>query len=324
MRLRPVLAAVSLLAAFVGPAAAEWPEKQITLVVPYAAGGTNDILSRIIAENMAKTLGKSIMIENEPGAAGTTPTARVAKTAPDGYTILMGNMGTHGIAPSQYPNLKYDPAKDFTAIGLTGEVPAVVVARKDFPAKSLAEFVDYVRKNQDKVNEAHVGVGSPTHTFCTLLQSLMGTRTARVPYRGGAQAMSDLVAGQVDFSCISLSGAISQIQGGQIKGIVIASAERAEIIKDVPTARESGMPDFQVSTWNALFAPRGLPKDVQAKLNAALGIALEDPSVRTRLLELGIVIPPKKDRTPEVLERLVEAEVSRWATVLAQAKTGTQ
>ena len=307
-----------------GRAAAEWPEKQITLVVPFAAGGTNDILSRIIAENMSKTLGKLIVIENEPGAAGTIPAARIAKAMPDGYTIIMGNMGTHGIAPSQYPNLRYDPIADFTPIGLTGEVPAVVVARKNFPANTLAEFVAYVRKNQDKVSEAHVGVGSPTHTFCTLFQSLMGTQTARVPYRGGAHAMGDLVSGQVDFSCISLSGAISQIQGGQIKAIVIASAERADIVKDVPTSAEAGMPEFQVSTWNALFGPPGLPKPIQAKLNEALGAALENASVRGRLLELGIVIPPTKERTPEFLASLVQKDVSRWQTVLGQVKANPQ
>jgi len=319
--LKLIVAGLSILLGGANSAVAEWPEKQITLVVPFAAGGTNDTLSRVIGENLAKTLGKPVIIENDPGAAGTTPTSRVAKSSPDGYTLLMGNMGTHAVAPVQYPNLKYDPTRDFTPIGLAGEVPAVLVARKDFPANTLAEFVDYVRKNQDKVNEAHVGAGSPTHTFCTLLQSLMGTKTARVAYRGGAQAMSDLVGGQVDFSCISLSGAISQIHGGTVKAIAIASAERADVIKDVPTAKEGGMPEFQVSTWNALFAPRGLPKDVQSKLNGALVAALEAKEVRTRFLELGIAIPEKADRTPEALQKLVDSEVRRWATVLAQKTT---
>ncbi len=318
-RSKVLIAGLSMLLAGVIPAIAGWPEKQITLVVPFAAGGTNDTLSRVLGEILAKTLGQPVIIENDPGAAGTTPTARVARSAPDGYTLLMGNMGTHGIAPSQYPNLKYDPTRDFTPIGLTGEVPAVLVTRKDFPANTLAEFVDYVRKNEATVNEAHAGAGSPTHTFCTLLQSLMGTKTARVPYRGGAQVIGDLVGGQVDFSCISLSGAISQIQGRTIKAIVVASAERADVIKDVPTAKEGGMPEFQVSTWNALFAPRGLPKDIQAQLNAALVAALDDQGARTRLEELGIVIPAKSERSPEVLQALVEREVKRWSSVLAQA-----
>jgi len=301
------------------PAAAQYPSKPITLVVPFAAGGTNDTLSRIIAEHMAKTLGQPLVIENDPGAAGTTPAARTSQAAPDGYTLIMGNMGTHAVAPSQYPNLKYDPGKDFTPIGLAAEVPAVIVTRKTFPANSLPEFVAYVRANQDKLNEAHVGVGSPTHTFCTLLQSLMGTKTARVAYRGGAQAMTDLVGGQVDFSCISLSGAVAHIQGGALKAIAIASPQRASVIADVPTTTEGGLPAFQVSAWNALFAPKGLPAEIQTKLNDALVKALDDEATRKRLLDMGFVIPSAADRTPQVLQLLVQREVTRWSGVIKSA-----
>lgn len=315
------LAAIGLALPVCGPAAADWPERQITLVVPFAAGGTNDTLSRILAEHMGKTLGKPVVIENDPGAAGTTPAARVAKQQPDGYTILMGNMGTHGTAPTQYANLRYDPRLDFTPIGLAGDVPAVLVVRRDFPAQTLTEFVEYVRRNQDKVNEGHAGIGSPTHTFCTLLQGLMSTRTGRVAYRGGAQAMNDLVAGQVDFSCISLSGALGQIEAGTIKAIAIASPTRSDVLKSVPTARESGMPEFEVSTWNALFAPRGLPKDIQARLATALGAALDDATVRRRLSDLGIVVPAAADRSPEALQKLVETEVPRWAKILAGSQS---
>jgi tripartite-type tricarboxylate transporter receptor subunit TctC len=313
---RVVVLILAMMVALAGPAYA-WPDKQIVLVVPFAAGGTNDTLSRVLSEQLSKALGQVVVVENDPGAAGTTPAARVARAKPDGYTLLMGNMGTHGIAPSQYPNLKYDPVRDFTPIGLSGEVPAVLVVRKDFPAQNLREFIDYVRKNQDKVNEAHAGVGSPTHSFCTLLQSLMGTNTARVAYRGGAQAMNDLIAGQVDFSCISLSGAISQIQGGMIRAIALASPARFDVVKDVPTAREGGLPEFEVSTWNALFAPKGLPADIQARLAEALDRALDEPAVRKRLDELGIVIPEKARRGPEPLQNVVAFEVQRWAKVLA-------
>ena len=177
-------------------ASADYPAKPITLIVPYAAGGSNDTLSRILAEHMAKTLGRPIIVDNEPGAAGTTATTRAARANPDGYTIIMGNMGTHAAAPAQYPDIKYNPIDDFTPVGLAAEVPAVIVARKDFPADSLSGFVAYVRANQDKVNEAHVGVGSPTHMFCTLLQSILGVSAGRVAYRGGAQAMNDLMGGQ--------------------------------------------------------------------------------------------------------------------------------
>jgi tripartite-type tricarboxylate transporter receptor subunit TctC len=297
-------------------AAADYPSRPITLVVPYAAGGSNDSLSRVVAERMSKQLGQPIVIENEPGAAGTTAAARAARAAPDGYTIMMGNMGTHAVAPAQYPNLKYDPSSNFTPIGLAAEVPAVIVTRKDLPTANLQEFVAYVRENQDKVNEAHVGVGSPTHTFCTLLHSLMGTKTARVAYRGGAPAMNDLVGGQVDFSCISLSGAFGQIQAGAVKAIAIASPKRSQMLKDLPTMAEGGLPEFQVSAWNAVFAPKGLSAAIQARLNGALMTVLDEEATRNRLLSMGFEIPEPSQRTPQVLQALVQGEVVRWKTVL--------
>jgi tripartite-type tricarboxylate transporter receptor subunit TctC len=301
-------------------ARADYPSRPITLIVPYAAGGSNDTLSRILAEHMSRTLGRPVIIDNEPGAAGTTATARAARAAPDGYTIIMGNMGTHGAAPAQYPELKYDPINDFTPVGLAAEVPAVIVARKDFPANSLPEFIAYVSANQNKVNEAHVGAGAPTHLFCTLLQSMLGINTGRVPYRGGAPAMNDLMSGQVDFSCISLSGAISQIQGGTLKAIAIASPERAEVIPNVPTTAEGGLPQFVVSTWNAIFAPRNLSPEVQARLNDAMGKALDDETTRKRLIDIGFVIPDATRRTPQALRDFVATEVPRWRRVVTSAK----
>jgi tripartite-type tricarboxylate transporter receptor subunit TctC len=296
-----------------------YPVRSITLVVPYPAGGTNDAIARIVGDHMAKTLGQPIIIENTPGAGGTTASARVAVATPDGYTILLGNMGTHAAAPGQYPNLKYDPVKDFTPIGLAAGTPVVIVTRKAFPANSLKEFVDYVRKNQDKVNEAHPGVGTQMHTFCTLLHSIMGTKTARIAYRGGAPAINDLLAGQVDFSCLSLGTVVSQIQNGTIKAIAIASAERADVIKDVPTTKEGGLPEFQVSGWNAIFGPGGLPRDIQAKLNDAVIKALDDEGTRKRLLDIGSEIPDKTNRSPHALQMLVESEVARWVPLLKVA-----
>jgi tripartite-type tricarboxylate transporter receptor subunit TctC len=299
------------------PAASQsYPMRPITLIVPFAAGGFNDVIVRIVAEHMARTLGQSIIIENDAGAGGTTATRRAAQATADGYTIAAGSMGTHAAAPAQYPNIKYDPAKDFTPIGLTAEAPAVIVTRKDFPANTLEEFIEYVKKNQAKVNEAHAGVGSQMHTYCTLLHSIMGTTTARIAYRGGGQAINDLVAGQVDFSCVSLNTAASQIQGGTIKGIAIASPERAAVIKDVPTTTEGGLPEFQVSGWNAIFAPKNLPPDIQAKLSDALAKALDDPATAKRLLDIGCFIPDKAERTPQALQKRVESEMARWSLVL--------
>jgi tripartite-type tricarboxylate transporter receptor subunit TctC len=299
------------------PAASQsYPMRQITLIVPFAAGGFNDVIVRIVADHMARTLGQAIIIENDAGAGGTTATRRAAQATADGYTIAAGSMGTHAAAPAQYPNLKYDPAKDFTPIGLTAEAPAVIVTRKDFPANNLKEFIEYVKKNQAKVNEAHAGVGSQMHTYCTLLHSIMGTTTGRVAYRGGAPAVNDLVAGQVDFSCVSVNTVASQIQGGTIKAMAIASPERAAVIKDVPTTTEAGLPEFQVSGWNAIFAPKNLPQDIQAKLSEALTKALDDPATAKRLLDIGCSIPDKADRTPQALQKRVESEVARWSLVL--------
>lgn len=299
--------------------AADYPLKPVTLIVPFAAGGANDTLSRILAEHMSKTLGQTIVIEIDPGAGGTTGVTRTAQAQPDGYTLVMGNMGTHGVAPNQYPHLKYDPAQSFAPIGLVADVPAVIVGRKNFPADTLKDFVAYVRAHQDKVSEAHVGIGSPTHSFCTLLHNIMGTRIARPAYKGGGQIMNDLVAGQVDFSCISLSGAIGQIDSGQVKTIAIAAPERAAVLKSVPTTAEAGMPEFQVSTWNALFAPAGLPPAIAARLNAAVGMALDDPAVRDRLLALGFVLPQAGARTADALAARVGSEVTRWREIVKPA-----
>lgn len=298
------------------PVSAEYPARPITLIVPFAAGGSTDAIARIVGDHMAKTLGRSIIIENDAGAGGTTPTRRVAQAMADGYTLIMGNLGTHGAAPSQYPNLKYDPVKDFTPIGMTAGLPIVIVTKKSFPANNLKEFVDYVKSNQDKVNEAHGGAGGQMHTTCTLLHSIMGTKTARVGYRGAGPAINDIVAGQVDFACISLTAVVSQIQAGTIKAMAIASSERSDVVKDVPTTKEGGLPEFQVSAWNAIFAPKNLPPDIQAKLNDAVVKALDDEATTKRLLQIGSLIPDNRERTPQALQRLVESEVARWALVL--------
>jgi tripartite-type tricarboxylate transporter receptor subunit TctC len=234
-----------LLAGIAVPASAEYPTRPITLIVPFPPGGSTDTVARIVAEHMANTLGQPIIIENVAGAGGTTATMRAAQAAADGYIIVMGHMGTHGAAPALYPNLKYNPVKDFTPIGLTAGVPAVIVTKRTFPANNLKEFVDYVKRNQNTVNEAHAGVGSASHTICTLLQSIMGTKTARVAYRGLGPVVNDLVGGQVDFACAVLPNVVSQIQGGTIKAIAIASPDRADVIMDVPTTKRAAWPSFR-------------------------------------------------------------------------------
>lgn len=302
-------------------AKAEYPQKAITLVVPFAAGGTNDTLSRIIGEHLSKTLGATVLIENDPGAAGTIAARRVSRAAADGYTLIMGNMGTHAVAVSQYRNLNYDPLADFTPVGMVAAVPAVVVAKRSFPGATLADLRAAMRERPGRLSEAHVGVGSPTHTFCTLLHSLMGTEAVRIGYRGGAQAINDLVGGHVDFSCISLSGAIPQITAGSIKALAVANSHRVESIPDVPTAAESGLPGFEVSTWNGIFAPANLPAHIRDRLAYAVSTALDDQSIRQRLTELGFVLPSSAERGPSALRSVVEREIPRWTQVLRESGT---
>jgi len=305
--------------AAVGPARSEFPDRPITMIVPFAAGGPTDTVARIIGEHMSKTLGQSVVVENVAGAGGTTGITRGAQSKPDGYTIMMGHMGTHGAAPALYPNLKYDPAKDFAPVGLVAGTAILIIAKKDFPATNLKEFVAYLKKNPDKVNEAHAGVGSVSFTTCTMLQSILGTKTARVAYRGTGPSLNDLVAGQVDFGCDQIVNVVSQVQAGTIKAYAVASPQRSAVLKDVPTTKEAGLPEFQVSAWNAVFAPKDTPKDVMAKLNGALVKALDDGATRTRLLELGSIIPDRAGRTPESLQALVEKEVARWTPILKAA-----
>src|SRR5262252_8137460 len=254
--------ATGLLTCFVavGPARSEFPDRPITMIVPFAAGGPTDTVARIVGEQMSKTLGQAVVVENVSGAGGTTGITRGAQSKPDGYTIMMGHMGTHGAAPALYPNLKYDPTKDFAPVGLVAGTAILIIAKKEFPAANLKEFVAYLRSNPDKVNEAHAGVGSVSFTTCTMLQSIIGTKTARVAYRGTAPSLNDLVAGQVDFGCDQIVNVVSQVQAGTVKAFAVASPQRSAVLKDVPTTKEAGLPEFQVSAWNAVFAPKDTPK----------------------------------------------------------------
>jgi tripartite-type tricarboxylate transporter receptor subunit TctC len=309
-----VLAAA--LAAASTPARAAWPERPITMIVPFAAGGPTDVVARIVAEHMSRTLGQQIVIENVAGAGGTTGITRGAQAAPDGYTIMMGHMGTHGAAPAVYPDMRYDPAKDFAPIGLAAGTPIVIVAKKDFPAKDLKEFVAYVKANSQKLNEAHAGTGSVSFTTCSLLNSLLGAKPTRVAYRGTGPALNDLVAGQVDYMCDQIVNLVPQIQAKTIKAFAVALPERSPALPDVPTTREAGLPDYQVSAWNAVFAPKATPKEIVQKLNGALLKALDDPGTKKRLLDLGADLSDTASRTPQGLQALVEREVARWNKVL--------
>ena len=306
----------TLLGLSAGAAHAAYPERPITLIVPFAAGGPTDVVARIVGDHMSRTLGQQVVVENVTGAGGTTGTTRAAQAAPDGYTIIMGHMGTHGAAPAVYPNLKYDPLKDFVPIGLAAGTPILIVARKNFPPKDLKEFISYAKANSEKLNEAHAGVGSVSFTTCSLLNSILGIKPTRVPYQGTGPALNDLVGGQVDYMCDQIVNLTPQIQAGSIKAYGIATEKRSPALPDVPTTKEGGLPEFQVSAWNALFAPKGTPKEVVTKLNGALVKALDDETTRKRLLDLGAEIADRAGRTPEALEKLVTSEIARWNKVL--------
>jgi len=297
-------------------AAQAYPSRPVTIIVPFAAGGPTDIIARISGEYFSKALGQQFVVENVAGAGGTTGITRGMQAKPDGYTIMMGHMGTHGAAPALYANLKYDPAKDFTPIGLVAGTPILIVARKDFPAANLKEFIAKVKDPAAKVKQAHAGVGSVSFTTCTLLTSQLGAKSIVAAYRGTGPALNDLVGGQVDYMCDQIVNLVEQVKGGSIRAYAVATPERSPALPNVPTTKEAGLPAYQVSAWNALFAPKGIPQDVAAKLNATLVTALDDANTRKRLLELGSVIPDKAGRSPQALQKLVEAEVARWNPIL--------
>jgi tripartite-type tricarboxylate transporter receptor subunit TctC len=289
------------------------------MIVPFAAGGPTDVISRIVTGHMAQTLGQSIIIENGVGAGGTTATARAARATNDGYTLITGHMGTHAASVPLYPKLAYHPEKDFEPVSLLAGTPILILARKDFPPKDLKEFIAYVKANTEKLNAAHAGVGSVSHVSCELLNSVLGIKPTGVPFNGTGPAMNALVGGQVDYMCDQIVNAVPQINGGTIKAYAIATAERNPSLPDLPTTAEAGLPAFQAQAWNAIFAPKGTPAPVIAKLNAAASRALDDEGVRKRLLDLGSVIPKPAERTPEALAALVKSEIAKWTPVLKPA-----
>lgn len=314
------LAAVMALALTGGVQAQAYPTKPITMIVPFAAGGPTDIIARIVGENMSKTLGQQVVVENVAGAGGTTGITRALTAAPDGYTIAMGHLGTFSAAPSTYPGLKYDPINGMQAIGLAGGTPILIVARKTLEAKDLKEFVSYVKANPDNLNEAHAGVGSVSWTTCTLLKGQLGVpKLNAVAYRGTGPALNDLVSGQVDFMCDQIVSVSEQVKAGTIKAYAIASAARSPALPDVPTTKEAGLPDYQIEAWNGLAAPKGTPKEAVDKLVDALDKALNDETVKKRLLDLGTVIPTAQERTPAGFAALIKRDADKLSPILAAA-----
>ncbi len=317
------LLALACAALFAIPASAQaqdYPARAITVVVPFPAGGPSDVVARIVAEHMSRTLGQTLVIENVGGAGGTIGSGRVAAAAPDGYTLLAGSMGSHVAAPVLTPNIKYGVA-DFAPIGPTAHSPAVIVARKDFPAKDLREFVEHMKNNPAAVKQAHGGVGSSSHMACVLFNTSAALKPTQVAYRGTGPAMNDLVGGHIDTLCEQSVSVIEQVLGGSIKAYAVSAGERLAALPNVPTAKEAGL-DYQMSVWAGIFAPKGTPQPVVDKLAAALDRALDDKGVAERLNKLGGSIPGKAERQPAAFEAYVKAEAARWAPILKAAQPG--
>ncbi|MBX9590391.1 MAG: hypothetical protein K2X43_13875 [Hyphomonadaceae bacterium] len=310
----------ALLPALVTGAAAQssYPEKPINVIVPFAAGGPTDVVTRILGEHMSRTLGQQLVVENVGGAGGSTGMTRVANAAPDGYTLGVGNMGTQSAAPALYPNLKYNPSTSFEQIGIANYTPQTVVAKKGTAAKDLKEFLAYLKASSTKLSYGHAGVGSISHVSGTVFNSQFGFKPALVAYRGTAPALNDLVGGQIDYMVDQSLNVIPQIKAGTIKAYAVAAPARLEALPDVPTTKELGV-DFIFSAWNAMVAPKGTPKAIIDKLVDALNKALDDPNTIKRYVELGSTAPQGADRGPAGLQKLVDSEVARITPVLKAA-----
>jgi tripartite-type tricarboxylate transporter receptor subunit TctC len=311
--------AATLASINVRASAQDYPTRPIVMIVPFAAGGPVDVMARTVAEGMSRFIGEPVVIENVVGAGGTTGATRAMRAAADGYTIIAGHMGTHAAAVALYPNLAYDPIKDFEPIGLLASTSVLVLARKDLPARNLQEFARYLKDNSAKVNMAHAGIGSSSHVTCLPLNQAIGVKPTMIPFSGTGPAMNALVAGQVDYMCDVITNAAPQVQGGTIKAYAIAMPKRTPALPDVPTAAEAGMPSFDPTSWVAVFAPKGTAGAIRDKLSAALDKALDDPAVRKRLTELGNDIPESGQRGARPLGDLVRSESARWSAVLSKA-----
>ena len=310
-----MLVGALLLGVLATPGAAlaeDWPTRPMTVVVPFAAGGPIDVVGRLISPRMSELLGQQLVIDNVPGAGGMVGASRVAKSAPDGYTMLIGNQATHTYSQFLYTKPLYDPVADFAPGGMLLSNYKVLLVRKDLPVNTLPEFVAYAKANAAQLQYGSGGGGSATHIACLLLNARMGTRITHVPYRGTGPAMQDLVAGRIDFLCDVVSTALPQVRAGTVKAIAMLSNTRAAVLPDLPTALEQGLADVDADGWNALFFPKGTPAAIIQRVNVAAGEMLDTPAVHTRIEELGLFAAPPAERSPEFLAKLVLRELDKW------------
>jgi tripartite-type tricarboxylate transporter receptor subunit TctC len=299
--------------------AQDYPTRTATVIVPFAAGGPADITGRIVADIFSRYLGQKFVVENVVGAGGTTGATRAARAPADGYTILSGHLGTNALAPAFYPNLAYDPQKDFEPVGLTAEYPEVLAVRKEFPANNLKEFVAYAKANPEKLNVGHAGLGSVSYIGCLLLHSAIGIKPTMIPFTGTAPVLNAMLAGQVDYECDPVLGTLSQVQAGNVKALAVAAKKRSPLLPDVPTSYEQGLPEFDIAPFYAVFVPTGTPQPVVDKLVDALNKGLNEDAVKKRLAELGAESVEQERRGPKALTNLIKAESARLLPILKAA-----
>ena len=314
-----LLAALAALVIATAANAQNYPNRPITMVVPFAAGGTSDVIARTVAEQMTVALGQSVVIENVGGAGGSIALARVARADADGYTIAIGNAGTNAAAYTIYPKLTFTP-DSFAPIAMVAKTFGIIALRKDFPAKNLQEFIDYAKKNPAKVNLGHAGIGSSNFLICKVFAHAAAIDVTLVGYRGAAPALTDAIGGQIDGVCDAAASVAQPVNEKLVKGLVVGANERLASLPELPTSAEAGLPEFEAQGWNGLFAPKGTPADVIAKLNAVAKTAVESEPVKKRFADLSTVAPSATEHTPEVLQQLVTRDVEKFKKLLADTK----
>jgi tripartite-type tricarboxylate transporter receptor subunit TctC len=301
------------------PSAQNFPTRPVTMVIPFAAGGPTDVAGRVIAQRMSELLGQQVIVENVGGAGGMTGSMRVAQSAPDGYTFVLGTVGTHAQNQTLYKRPLYNTLADFTPVALLIEVPIALIVRKDLPVNNLKEFIDYAKKNQSTMTFGSAGTGSATHLACVVANMVMGTNITHVPYRGTGPAMQDLQGGRIDFLCEIISTAKPQIDGGTVKAIAIMTKQRSPALPNLPTATEQGVEHMEAYTWNAIFLPKDTPPAIVTKLHDAATAAVDTPSVKERLAGLGAAVVAKDRQSSEYLAQFVKSEIEKWAAPIKQS-----
>lgn len=316
---RAALAMLAAIAVLPAQAQDKYPSKPINMLVPFAAGGSSDVIARLVGEEMARVLGQRIVMENMGGAGGATALTRAARAEPDGYTIVIGNSGTNAASYTIYNDLKYTPA-DFVPIGLVAKTSPMIALKLDFPAKDLKEFLAYAKANPGKISLGHAGVGSSNYLICRNFLKASGLDVALVSYRGAGPALNDLMGGQIDGVCDAATSLSGAVQGNKVKALVVATPQRLPSLPDVPTSAEAGLPAFQAQGWNAIFAPKGTPQPVIDKLNEALRTALSSEKLHARFKELSSVLPEKDEMSPEFVAKMVPGEIEKYKVLLSDSK----